>query len=126
MQPLHAFAHSFRMLRRKFGVGMTFQPANAYMAPMARTPTSAKPKVTFDIDEEETLDVDERIRRAEAERWAAAYPPETANEEQATEEQAVAELLVATDQALEASARHSDRIDTLLKQIRVVRTETRV
>jgi hypothetical protein len=55
---------------------------------------------------------------------ARAYRPLQDDEGEFLSEEAAAELLAETDRALEAIARHADRTDALLEQIKAVRAET--
>jgi hypothetical protein len=48
------------------------------------------------------------------------------DEEEFLSEEAAAELLAQTDRSLESIARHADRTDALLEQIKAVRAETLV
>ena len=134
----------------------TFEPADcrAYMPPMAQEQTP--PRVTrktrapfappsrlpgpseFEAREGAARDALKCEARTEAEEAAEArgqrlaLEEERANlplqddEEEYLSEEAAAELLAETDRAVEAIARHADRTDALLEQIKAVRAETLV
>lgn len=109
-------------------------PAAPALVPPSRSPGPSE----FEAREDEARDAPKCEGRTKAEKAAEArgrrlaLEEERANrplqddEEEFLSEEAAAELLAETDRALEAIARHADRTDALLEQIKAVRAETLV